>query len=59
MPIVDIDARAQELFDECGPRATLIAAEQARAAAARDDDAQARMWRRIEAVTGLCGACSI
>jgi hypothetical protein len=49
MDVIDIDTRAQRLFEDYGPRALVIAAQRARAAASRNDLKEARLWRRIEA----------
>jgi hypothetical protein len=56
MTQIDVDARAQQLFEEYGPRAMIIAGQRARAAASQSDHVQARMWRRIEAVSEICSA---
>lgn len=56
MDQIDVDACAQQLFEEYGPRAMVIAAQRAQAAAGENDHAQARMWRRIEAVSEICSA---
>jgi hypothetical protein len=56
MTLFDVDTRAQQLFEEYGPRARIIAAQRARTAESECDHAQASMWRRIEAISEICSA---